>query len=98
MAVHELKIWPPSFAAMARGAKRFEARWGDDRRYAVGDWLVLREWDPAEPDVARAYTGRCLRATVTYVEHVSGYQFGQWNEDPLWLLGLGEVIAEGVEA
>lgn len=59
---HDLKTWPAYFAAVADGRKTFELR-RDDRGYAVGDTLLLREW---EPDAER-YTGREERRRVTYV-------------------------------
>ena len=72
--VHELKTWPEPFQAMADGLKRFEWR-RDDRGYAVGDLLRLREWDPAPDELLSygagyrptGYTGRELRFRVTYL-------------------------------
>jgi hypothetical protein len=49
MAVHELKCWPEYYDAIADGRKRFELRM-DDRRFAVGDILVLEKWKPHSPD------------------------------------------------
>lgn len=81
--VHELKTWPEPFGAMLDGSKRFELR-KDDRGFAVGDVLLLREWDPAIYVVrgqpyydACAYTGRKLRVRVTYILH--GGRFGLPN-------------------
>jgi hypothetical protein len=66
---HDLKTWPEPFQAVLDGCKRYEVR-VDDRGFAVGDMLVLREWDPDNdymPLVDRSrYTGRTLRARVTY--------------------------------
>lgn len=45
---HELKTWPRYFDAVKRGDKSFEVR-RDDRGYAVGDTLVLREFEPDAP-------------------------------------------------
>lgn len=61
---HELKTWPPHFDAAFCGAKPFEFR-RDDRAggFNVGDWLLLREFDPT----SQAYTGRTLYRYVTYV-------------------------------
>lgn len=78
MTTHDIKVHPQYFNAIADGSKPFEVR-KDDRGYAVGDVLRLREWDPevyeaqfALPDVLRseataaAYTGRVIERTVTY--------------------------------
>ena len=42
---HELKCWPEPFEQMSSGAKTAEFR-RDDRGFAVGDMLLLREWHP----------------------------------------------------
>ncbi len=42
---HELKCWPEFFRPIALGEKRFEIR-VNDRDFAVGDYLWLREWCP----------------------------------------------------
>jgi hypothetical protein len=44
LCAHDLKTWPEHFAAVASGAKRAEIRRCDDRTFAVGDVLRLREW------------------------------------------------------
>lgn len=62
MTVHDLKTWPEFFEAITSGAKTFELR-RDDRNYAVGDLLVLREWNQESGD----YTGRTFGVGVTYV-------------------------------
>jgi hypothetical protein len=62
MAEHELKTWPAYFDAVERGDKMFEVRL-DDRNFAVGDVLRLREWCPTRGD----YTGREAKRRVTYV-------------------------------
>lgn len=77
MRTHVLKAWPEPFEALLDGTKTYEIR-KDDRGFAVGDWLLLREWDPsgeflpaldaedvginAQPD----YTGRERLARITY--------------------------------
>lgn len=66
---HELKVWPQYFPALRDGVKSFEFR-KDDRepRFAVGDVLRLREWDPQRFGVnGRDYTGREVLRRVTYV-------------------------------
>lgn len=60
--IHELKTATAPFAAMREGKKRFEYR-RDDRGFAVGDLLLLREWDEEDG----AYTGRVILASVLYL-------------------------------
>lgn len=69
MQTHELKTWPEHFSAIVEGRKRFELR-RDDRGFAEGDRLLLREWAP-EPD---RYTGRQVTVDVTYI--LRGPAFG----------------------
>lgn len=59
---HELKAHPQYFGPVLRGEKRFEIR-KNDRQFAVGDTLRLREWDP----VCGEYTGIETYARVTYL-------------------------------
>jgi hypothetical protein len=78
---HELKTWPEPFQAVLDGRKRYEIR-KDDRGFAVGDVLHLREF---RVDIAKhgigghgigdggEYTGRSVRVRVTYVTH------GRWG-------------------
>jgi hypothetical protein len=87
---HELKCWPEPFQAIVDGRKLFEIR-KDDRGYAVGDVLLLREYDVMElarnlngPIVTDGYSGRSLRAEVTY--KVAG---GSWGlPSDLCVLGI----------
>jgi hypothetical protein len=58
---HELKTWPEFFTRLLSGEKTFELR-KDDRGFQAGDTLWLREWSRSG-----GYTGRDLRATVTYL-------------------------------
>jgi len=67
MKVHALKIWPDYFDAVASNIKTFEVR-KDDRKFAVGDTLLLREWNPK----SESYTGRELVRSVSYVMHGMG--------------------------
>ena len=60
MKVHELKILPEYFEAVASGKKKFEIRL-NDRNYHEGDMLRLKEWDGKE------YTGNTLAVNVTYI-------------------------------
>ena len=63
---HILKTWPEPFAAVLSGAKRFEFR-QNDRNFAVGDILHLREFVPYTPNAASGITGRELITPVTYI-------------------------------
>jgi hypothetical protein len=69
MKEHELKCWPESFRAVWEGRKKAEIRL-DDRGFAEGDTLWLREWDPATED----YSGRWVKHAVTHV--LRGGRFG----------------------
>jgi len=60
--VHELKCWPNHFAAVRRGDKAFEIR-RNDRDFAVGDQILLREYSPADA----AYTGQIELRLITYL-------------------------------
>jgi hypothetical protein len=68
--VHRLKTWPEPYAAILDGRKHFEVR-NDDRGFAVGDVLVLTEFDPGKVgfmDPAYVgFTGRKTRVLVTYM-------------------------------
>lgn len=67
--IHDLKTWPEFFIALVRGEKTSEIRL-DDRGYAPGDVLRLREYDP----VGHVYTGRETARRVSHV--LVGTQFG----------------------
>jgi len=60
---HDLKCWPEFFAGVEAGQNPFEVRRDDGRGFAVGDTLLLREWDPETGE----YTGRACRRRITYV-------------------------------
>ena len=46
MTTHDLKCWPEYYDPIIEKIKTWEFR-KDDRPYAVGDTLLLREWDRA---------------------------------------------------
>lgn len=60
MMIHELKILPEYFEAVAGGAKSFELR-KDDRGFTVGDKIILKEWNGTE------YTGRSVKKQISYI-------------------------------
>ena len=59
MKTHELKTVQPHFDHVRSGAKRAEIR-RDDRGFAAGDVLVLKEYDPATD----SYSGREVEVRV----------------------------------
>lgn len=69
---HDLKTWPASFEEILKGTKRFEVRKTTDRIFAIGDLLLLREYDPA-PNQSAAYTDRTITARVTSIVGPSEY-------------------------
>ena len=60
MMIHELKILPEYFEAVAGGTKSFELR-KDDRGFTVGDEIILKEWNETE------YTGRSVKKQISYI-------------------------------
>jgi uncharacterized protein YqfB (UPF0267 family) len=60
--IHQLKILPKFFDAVANGVKTCEIRQEDDRRFSVGDTLSLLEWSQDQ-----GYTGRSCSAAVTHI-------------------------------
>jgi hypothetical protein len=60
--IHELKILPEYFQAVADRDKTFEIR-KNDRDYKVGDRLILREYESARG----GFTGRELSKNITYI-------------------------------
>jgi len=63
MTTHVLKCWPEYYDAISEGKKRFEIRREDDRKFAVGDLLVLKEWDPNTQE----HLGHSYIVEVTYI-------------------------------
>lgn len=61
---HELKSWPEFFVLALTREKLFDYR-RFDRPFAVGDTVILQEWDPK----SRTYTGRALLLGIKYVLH-----------------------------
>jgi hypothetical protein len=69
---HELKTWPGPFAAAKSGQKRHEVR-VDDRTYAAGDTVRLREFNPT----SGTYSGNALEFTIGHVT-----RGGEWGIPP----------------
>ncbi len=103
--VHELKCWPSFFAAILDGSKTFEVR-KNDRDFAVGDVLKLREWDPGMPSSRfmlsgglefGEYTKRDCMRRVTYV--LRGGEFGiEAGVVVMGLAAMGEPAKAEAEA
>ena len=69
MKTHKLKCWPSYFEAIKSGTKTFEIR-RNDRDFAVGDRLILQEFDPYRAEQMGApsgYTDRQVTRVVTYI-------------------------------
>ena len=62
MKTHYLKTWTQYFEEVWNGKKTFELR-KNDRDFAVGDLLVLEEYDPETQE----YLPRIIYARVTYI-------------------------------
>lgn len=62
-AIHRVKSWSMFFTDILAGTRTSDIRL-NDRRYAVGDIMVLNEWDP----VKDKYTGRVHRVEITYLQ------------------------------
>lgn len=91
---HELKILPQWFTDVLTGKKNFEIR-RNDRDFKVGDYLLLREYEPA---IAK-YSGREITKRIQYIYHGDG-NYGLSEE--FCILGLeerpqGEWVFSGVE-
>ena len=69
----ENKCWPEFFQKILDGSKTDELRLADFD-CTPGDVLVLREWDPK----TKAYTGRVIEKTVTYVGTTKGQTY--WSQ------------------
>lgn len=61
-ATHRLKTIQPFYEDVVHERKRFEIR-KNDRGFAVGDLLVLDEWDADE----KGYTGSFVVRRITYM-------------------------------
>jgi len=95
-ATHYLKSWPQCFQEVVDGKKSFEVR-EDDRGFAVGDIVVLCEYDPercASIDVSEAraralgYTGREVRGMIVNILRPSDIGWAKGKT----VLGLNFVV------
>jgi len=60
---HIVKSWPEFFNEEIAGRKTHDLRRSTDRSFAVGDNLLLQEWNPLQ----KKYTGREALAEITYI-------------------------------
>ncbi len=90
---HRVKVWPAFWPALATGAKPFEVRRDDGRGYAVGDLLLLAEYDP-DAAAHEAWTGRTIVRRITYAVTAAALDaLGLHYLTPgTVVLGLGEVV------
>ncbi len=88
---HNLKSYPLYFAAVLRGEKRHELRANSDSGpFAVGDTLILNEFDPATLHA----TGAQCTVQVTYISPpahwiMPGYTLMSTTLMPWWKRMLG---------
>lgn len=61
--LHIVKSWTMFFADIVAGTRTSDIRL-NDRRYAVGDNMLLNEWDP----VKNVYTGHKALVRITYMQ------------------------------
>lgn len=61
-AIHELKSWPDQFDALSSKKKTHEVR-RFDRDFKVGDFVLLREYDPE----TKTYSGRQLLREIVHI-------------------------------
>jgi hypothetical protein len=60
---HNVKSWSMFFQDISSGIRTSDIRL-NDRRYAVGDTMLLREWNPVKGE----YTGRVEIVEITYLQ------------------------------
>lgn len=84
MKIHELKVYPQFWPALASGEKPFEVR-RDDRGYRVGDICRLREYDPTTGIRSDAVVDR----VVTYILMPEDFPLGV--PPGFVVLGFGEL-------
>ena len=61
---HELKSWSMFYCDIISGCRTSDIRL-NDRRYAVGDFMFLHDFDP----VKQTYTGRNQTVEITYLQN-----------------------------
>lgn len=62
--IHYIKSWTMFFTDILSGERTSDIRYTGDRRFHVGDYLRLQEYDP----VKQVYTGRQQTVEITYIQ------------------------------
>ena len=70
--IHDLKTLPAYYRQVRDGRKRFELR-KNDRKFMVGDLLLLREWEPTEEQYSGCVTVAVITCVVTGEWLAPGY-------------------------
>ena len=86
---HVLKCWPSAYAAVCDGRKRFEYR-RNDCDFAVGDLLLLIEWDPTFHGWANS-SGPDLGGIEVKVTYLLQGQFGV--PDGFCVMGISDPVS-----
>jgi hypothetical protein len=73
MTTHTLKTVQPHFEYLSKGEKTFELRI-NDRKFGVGDKLILREWNQSQ----KQYSGRECERRVTHILYQSDGMKDGW--------------------
>lgn len=63
MATYEVKSWTHFFQSIKNGTKLHDMRDLKDRKYKIGDFLILKEYDPFKGE----YTGDSCKVEITYI-------------------------------
>ncbi|WP_425962671.1 DUF3850 domain-containing protein [Rhizobium nepotum] len=63
MTTHTLKSWPQFFNPILAGTRTSDMRLKTDRDFAIGDHMVLEEFDP----FGGGYTGRKATVEITHI-------------------------------
>lgn len=70
--IHIVKSWPVNYEAVEKGRKKAEIRLLD-RDYSVGDYIVLRKFDPA----SNLYSGDWIGCLITHIDSDARYGIQQ---------------------
>jgi len=65
---HHVKSWETFYRDILTGKRTSDIRL-NDRRYAVGDHMLLQEFDPIANSSKGDYTGRNCLVVITYIQN-----------------------------